>query len=59
MGVPFMVREEVGGAQDKRMKVDGPIWNGLAQSRPKLVGEGCMVVHVDMVGGVMVKVEVV
>lgn len=59
IGVPFMVKEEVGGAQDKRMKVDGPSWNGLVQSRPKLKGEeaGCMEVQVDMEGGVMVKVE--
>lgn len=58
MGVDLMVREEVGGAQDKRMKVEEPSWNGVVQSRPKLGGEGCMEAHVDMQGGVMVKVEV-
>lgn len=51
-----MVREEVGGGHERRMKVDGPSWNGLAQSRPKL-SDWCMEVHVDMDGGAMVMVE--
>lgn len=59
MGVDLTVREDVGGSQDRRMKVEEPIWNGVVQSRPKLVGEVCMKVHVDMHGGAMVKVEVV
>lgn len=53
------VREEVGGGHEMRMKVDGPSWNGLVQSRPKLVEYWCMDLHVDMSVGVMVKVEVV
>lgn len=52
------MREEVGGWQERRMKVDGPSWNGLAQSRPRLDGEGCMELHVDMEGGVRVRVLV-
>lgn len=57
-GEPLIVREEVGGVHDRRRKVDGPSWNGLAQSRPKF-DDCCMELHVDMEGGVMVKVEVV
>lgn len=57
MGEPLTVRAEVGGAQARRRKVDGPSWKGLAQSRPRL-GDCCMEVHVDMEGGVIVKVEV-
>ena len=53
-----MVRDEVGGVHERRRKVDWPSWNGLAQSMPKL-GDCCMEVHVDICGGVMIKVEVV
>jgi hypothetical protein len=53
-----MLSDEVGGVHERRRKVDEPSWNGLAQSRPKL-GDCCMEVHVDMCGGVMIKVEVV
>ncbi len=44
---------------EMRMKVDGPSWKGLAQSRPKTAEQRCMDVHVDMSEGVMVRVEVV
>lgn len=57
MGVPLKVMEEEGRVQDKRMKREGPSWNGEAQSRPKF-GEGCMEEQVDMRGGKRVKVEV-
>ena len=48
----------MGGVHDSIRKVDGPSWNGLAQSRLNLE-DCCMEVHVDMQGGVIVMVEVV
>lgn len=57
-GEPLMVRDEVGGVHERRRKVDWSSWNGLAQSMPK-PGDCCMEVHVDICGGVMIKVEVV
>lgn len=56
-GEPLMVREDVGGMHERRRKIDGPSWNGLAQSKPKLVGACCMELHVDIKGGEMVRVE--
>jgi hypothetical protein len=40
------------------MKVEEEIWKGEVKSRPKF-GEVCMVVQVDMQGGVRMRVEVV
>lgn len=59
MGVPLRVRDDVGGMHEMRMKVDGPTWNGLVQSKPRTEEHRCMDVHVDMSEGVMVRVEVV
>lgn len=56
-GEPLKVREEEGVVQDRRRKMEGPIWKGVAQSRPKS-GEECMEEQVDMRGGEMVRVEV-
>lgn len=53
----FVVRDDMEGSHDNRMKIDGPSWNGLAQSRPKMVGQVCMKVQFDMHGGEMVMVE--
>lgn len=51
-----MVMEEVEDEQPKRMKADGPSWNGLAQSNPKMIAaECCMEVQLDMHGGAMVR----
>lgn len=54
---PFMVRDDIEGVHDNSMKIDEPSWNGLAQSRPKIVGKVCMKVQFDMHGGEMVMVE--
>lgn len=48
-----MAMEDVEEEQPKRMNVDGPIWNGPAQSSPKLIEVGCMLVQLDMQGGAM------
>lgn len=43
--------------QPKRISVDGPSWNGPAQSRPNLREVGRMEVQLDMQGGEMVRTE--